>query len=164
MKYEAEIDGIHKRIEIEQKNGLVQATVDDRDYELTVVQPEAGVYLLFLGASVYEARVCGLQEDSFHVEVGSRAFSARFIDRKHRRSGGDSAQAGHQFLTAPMPGKVIRVLVSRGDQVKAGQGVMIVEAMKMQNEVKSPKAGQISEIKVSEGDTVTANQVLAIVE
>jgi len=164
MKYEAEIDGIHKLIQIEQRNGLVQANVDDRDYELTVVQPEAGVYLFFLGASVYEVRVCGLQEESLHVEVGSRAFSARFIDRKHRRIGGDSAQAGQQLLTAPMPGKVISVLVSRGDQVRAGQGVLIVEAMKMQNEVKSPKAGLVTEIKVSEGDTVTANQILAIVE
>jgi len=164
MKYEAEVDGIHKLIEIEQKNGLVQASVDDRNYELTVLQPEAGVYLLFLGASVYEARVCALQENSYHVEVGSRGFSARFIDRKHRRSGGDWAEAGQQFLCAPMPGKVVRLLVSRGGHVEAGQGVLIVEAMKMQNEVKSPKSGQLLEIRVSEGDTVTANQVLAVVE
>jgi len=164
MKYEAEIDGIHKLIEIEQRNGLVQASVDNRDYELTVLQPEAGVYLLLVGASVYEARVCGMHGESFNVDLGSQAFSVRFIDRKHRRSGGDSAQAGQQFLTAPMPGKVIRVLVSRGDQVKAGQGVLIVEAMKMQNEVKSSKSGQLLEIRVSEGDTVTANQILAVVE
>jgi biotin carboxyl carrier protein len=164
MKYEAEIDGIHKLIEIEQKNGLVHANVDNRKYELTVVHPEAGVYLLFVGASVYEARVSELQEDFFSVEVGCRTFSARFIDRKHRRSSVEGSEAGQQLLTAPMPGKVIRVLVRRGDQVEAGQGVLIVEAMKMQNEVKSPKSGQLLELKVGEGDTVTANQILAIVE
>ena len=63
-----------------------------------------------------------------------------------------------------MPGKVVRVLLNAGDEVAARQGVLVVEAMKMQNEVQSPKAGKISEIKVSEGQTVNAGDVLAVIE
>ena len=63
-----------------------------------------------------------------------------------------------------MPGKVVRVLLAPGNEVDAGQGVLIVEAMKMQNEIKSPKQGHVVEVRVSEGETVSANQVLAVVE
>jgi biotin carboxyl carrier protein len=164
MKYEAEIDGIHKAIQFDRADGLVRASVDGRNYEIRLVQPEEGVYLLFVGFSVYEARVSSLEQNSFNVKVGPHVFSGRFIDRKHRRSGGDQAQPGQQHLIAPMPGKVIRVLLARGAEVNAGQGVVVVEAMKMQNEVKSPKSGRLAEVKVQEGDTVTANQILAIVE
>jgi biotin carboxyl carrier protein len=63
-----------------------------------------------------------------------------------------------------MPGKVVRVLLRTGDEVDLGQGVVVVEAMKMQNEIKSPKSGRVVEIRVSEGATVNASQVLAVVE
>ena len=63
-----------------------------------------------------------------------------------------------------MPGKIVRVLVSEGDAVEAGQGVIVVEAMKMQNEVRSPKAGVVVKVAVAEGATVFAGEVLAIVE
>jgi len=164
MKYEADIDGVRKLIQIERKNGVIYANVDERNYEVKLVQPEAGVYLLFQDDHVYEARVCQVEENSFTVKLGPRVFSARFIDRKHRRSSTDGTAPGQRHLTAPMPGKVTRVLLSQGAQVNAGQGVVVVEAMKMQNEVKSPKTGQLVEVRVKEGDTVTANQILAVVE
>ena len=75
-----------------------------------------------------------------------------------------SCAEGRQNLVAPMPGKVIRVLVAQGDEVAVGQGVVVVEAMKMQNEIKSPKAGIVVEVRVTAGATVNANQVLAVVE
>ena len=71
---------------------------------------------------------------------------------------------GQVRLSAPMPGKVVRLLLRQGDPVAAGQGVVVVEAMKMQNEVRSPKEGRVIELRVSQGDTVNANQLLAIVE
>jgi biotin carboxyl carrier protein len=71
---------------------------------------------------------------------------------------------GPKKLTAPMPGKIVRVLVSQGAEVEAGAGVLVVEAMKMQNEIKSPKKGTIQKILVSEGAAVNAGDVLAIVE
>jgi biotin carboxyl carrier protein len=71
---------------------------------------------------------------------------------------------GPKKLTAPMPGKIVRVLVSQGSEIEAGAGVLVVEAMKMQNEIKSPKKGTIQKILVSEGAAVNAGDVLAIVE
>jgi biotin carboxyl carrier protein len=164
MKFEVEVDGIRKTMQLDQSDDRVVANLDDRDYRIGLARPEDGVYLLFVGARVYEARVRSTGRNSFSVKLGTHVFSAEFIDRKHRRSGADGTLPGQQHLVAPMPGKVIRVLASRGDEVTSGQGLVVVEAMKMQNEVKSPKTGRLVEIKVKEGDTVTANQILAIVE
>jgi biotin carboxyl carrier protein len=90
-------------------------------------------------------------------------FTASIIDRKHRRTV-EHRPEGPQQLTAPMPGKVVRILLKPGDEVASGQGVVIVEAMKMQNEIKSPKAGRIREVRVAEGQNVNNKQVLAVVE
>ncbi len=71
---------------------------------------------------------------------------------------------GPKKLTAPMPGKVVRILVSEGAEIEAGAGILVVEAMKMQNEVKSPKKGIVQKITVREGAAVNSGDVLAIVE
>ncbi|MCI0488088.1 MAG: biotin/lipoyl-binding protein [Blastocatellia bacterium] len=164
MKYEAEIDGRQISIELERRDRSVSAMVDGRRYELEVLCPERGLYLIFAGERVYEARAWSAESDLFTVKLRDRVFSARVIDRKHRRSVADHSDEGRQQLTAPMPGKVVRLLREQGDEVEAGQGVVVVEAMKMQNEIKSTKAGRIVEIRVAAGDTVNANQVLAVVE
>jgi biotin carboxyl carrier protein len=98
------------------------------------------------------------------VNLAGETFSVRVIDRKHRPVGGEHSGDGQQMLTAPMPGKVVKVLSKVGDSVKAGQGIVVVEAMKMQNEIKSPRAGIVADIRVTEGLAVNANQVLAVVE
>jgi biotin carboxyl carrier protein len=164
MKYEAEIDGRRASIEMDERDGRIRATVDGRGYDLEVARPEEGVYLLSSGDHVYEAHVWSGESKSISVKLRGRLFTANIIDRKHRRSAAETAGEGQQFLTAPMPGKVVRVLLSAGDEVAAGQGVVVVEAMKMQNEVKSPKSGRVVEVRVAEGATVNANQVLAVVE
>ena len=92
-------------------------------------------------------------------------FDVEIVDpRAVRRRGASGTVEGRQTLTAAMPGKVVRVLVSEGDTVEAGQGIVVVEAMKMQNEVKSPKAGTVVKIAASEGSTVNAGELLAVVE
>jgi biotin carboxyl carrier protein len=163
MKYEADIDGHQISLEVEQRNGRVLATISQRSYDLEVVSLEPGVYLMFLGDQVHEARVWSADENSLRVRLGGRLFTASIIDRKHRRSV-EHRPEGPQRLTAPMPGKVVRVLLKPGDEVAAGQGVVVVEAMKMQNEIKSPKAGRILEVRVAEGENVNNKQVLAVVE
>ena len=150
-------------LEIEQRNGRVLATVGQRSYDLEVESPEPGVYLILLGNEVHEARVWSADPGALRVKLGSRQFTASIIDRKHRRSI-EHRPEGPQRLTAPMPGKVVRVLLKPGDEVAAGQGVVVVEAMKMQNEIKSPKAGRILEVRVAEGENVNNKQVLAVVE
>jgi len=151
-------------IDLEQRNGRVQARVGPRDYDLEVVSPEEGVYTFLAGNRVYEARVWVPEPNSLNVTIGGHSFSTSIIDRKHRRSTSEHGIEGRQNLVAPMPGKVVRVLLKAGDEVTLGQGIVVVEAMKMQNEIKSPKAGRVIEVRVIEGAAVNANQVLAVVE
>jgi biotin carboxyl carrier protein len=164
MKYEAEIQGQQVSVELEQSGERVIARVGTRDYDLEFFSPEDGVYTFLAGDQVYEAQVSALDESSLRVQIGSRAFTTRIIDRKHRRSSVQHSMEGRQNLVAPMPGRVVRVLLQVGDEVAAGEGVLIVEAMKMQNEIKSPKTGRVVEVRVVEGATVNANHVLAVVE
>ena len=84
--------------------------------------------------------------------------------RERRRDRTELALEGRQTVKAPMPGKVIRVLVSEGQAVDAGQGLIVVEAMKMQNEIKCPKAGSVQKVLVREGQAVNAGETLVIVE
>ena len=164
MKYEVEIDGRQVTAEIERRGDEISAKIDCRYYELNVVSPERGVFTLFDSDRVYEAHVWSNTETLLRVKIGGNVFSTTVIDRKHRRPTTEHRTEGRQSLTAPMPGKVVRILLSAGDDVTAGQGVLVVEAMKMQNEIKSPKSGRVIEVRVSEGDNVNPNQVLAIVD
>jgi biotin carboxyl carrier protein len=82
--------------------------------------------------------------------------------RTRRAVGG--AETGPQKLKAPMPGKIVRILVNENDEVKAGQGIVVMEAMKMQNEMKSPKDGRVQKILTAEGSIVNAGDTLAIIE
>jgi biotin carboxyl carrier protein len=97
--------------------------------------------------------------------VGSARFAAEVRDPRSLRSRVRAVdEHGPKKLTAPMPGKIVRILVSQGAAVEAGEGVLVVEAMKMQNEVKSPKKGTVQKILVMEGAAVNSGDVLAIVE
>jgi biotin carboxyl carrier protein len=87
-----------------------------------------------------------------------------FDPRDLRAGPGSSSNHGRQEITASMPGKVIRVLVSQGETVEEGQGLIVVEAMKMQNEMKSPKGGMVMEVRVGPDATVSAGEVLVVVE
>ena len=164
MKYEVEIQGRVVDIEFEQRNGRVQARVGSRRYDLEGISPEEGVYTFLAGDRVFETSVWSHDPNSLTITIGGQFFSAKVVDRKHRRRTVEHGIEGRQNLVAPMPGKVVRVLLAVGDDVAQGQGVVVVEAMKMQNEIKSPKAGRVIEVRVVEGATVNANQVLAVVE
>jgi biotin carboxyl carrier protein len=164
MKYEVEIQGRQVVAELERREGRVLARIGPGLYDVEIVSPEEGVYTFLAGDRVYEARVWEAEAQSLNVTIAGHSFSARIIDRKHRRSTSEHQIEGRQNLVAPMPGKVVRVLLGVGDEVAQGQGVVVVEAMKMQNEIKSPKAGRVIEVRVIDGATVSANQVLAVVE
>jgi len=164
LKYEVEIQGRNVAVELDERNGRVSARVDTRAYDLDFVTPDSGVYTFIAGDRVYEASVWASDRNAVRVEIAGRLFIASVVDRKHRRPGVDHGVEGRHELIAPMPGKVVRVLLGEGDDVALGQGVVVVEAMKMQNEIKSPKSGRVIEVRVAEGSTVNANQVLAVVE
>ena len=164
MRYEVEIDGRKMSVELDERDGRVSAKIGERNYDLEVMRPEEGVYLMLAGDQVYEARAWSELANALRIRLRGQTFEANIIDRKHRRVMADHGGEGRQNLASPMPGKVVRVLLHAGDEVSVGQGVIVVEAMKMQNEIKSPKAGRVIEVRIAEGATVTANQVLAVVE
>jgi biotin carboxyl carrier protein len=129
-------------------------------YEITIVEVESGLYSILADGASHEVRV-----EAGQVTVGNRRFDYAIDDpRQWKRSGGAAGGEGRAAITAPMPGKIVRILVSPGDEVEAGQGVIVVEAMKMQNEMKSPRAGRVASIPVKENESVAAGAVLAVIE
>ncbi len=171
MRLNAEIDGEKVALEVRREDGRVLAEVGGRQYELEARRVGEGEYLLIREGRVYECRVsaepgAGGGRGSLRVSVGAREYGVTLTDPKHLRgaaaAGGE--QGGRAQLKAPMPGKVVRVLIEAGQSVEAGQPVVVVEAMKMQNELKSPKSGTVSELRVEPGSTVNAGDVLVIVE
>jgi biotin carboxyl carrier protein len=166
MKLNAEIAGEKVALELRREGGRVWAEVGGRRYELEASAVGAGEYLLLHEGHVYECRVGARAGGAAEVTVGARAYEVRLTDPKHLRgaaaAGGE--QGGRAQIKAPMPGKVVRVLVEAGQAVEAGQGVVVVEAMKMQNELKSPKAGTVAELRAEAGATVNAGDVLAVIE
>ena len=127
---------------------------------MNMVETEAGVYSVLVDGASYEVRVTGNQ-----ITVNGHTFEVFGEDpRQWKRSGATAGATGKISLTAPMPGKVVRVLVAVGDEVTAGQGIVVVEAMKMQNELKAPRAGRVTSLQVKENDSVNAGAVLAVIE
>ncbi|MFL6211354.1 MAG: acetyl-CoA carboxylase biotin carboxyl carrier protein subunit [Pyrinomonadaceae bacterium] len=168
MKLTAELDGAQHALTLERTGAHVVAQVDDRRYELDAQEVEPGVYLLQTGGRVYECRMRAKSgtHGTHEVHVGQQTFQLTLIDPKRLRhvEGAGILAAGRAAVVAAMPGKVVRVLVEQGVQVKADEALLIVEAMKMQNELKSPKAGTIIELHAVAGATVNAGDVLAVIE
>lgn len=168
MKFLAETDGNKHKIDIVRDAERVTATIDGRQYELEASEPESGVFLFKKDGQVFEASVSqkAKSNDTNLVRVKASVHEIRIIDPKRLRgtAGHDSDASGKAEIKTAMPGKVVRILVAEGDTVQKGDGVIVVEAMKMQNEMKSPKDGVIAAIKAAEGDTVGAGDVLAVID
>jgi biotin carboxyl carrier protein len=123
-------------------------------------QVEPGVYSILADGRAYEARV-----DGQAVGIGGRKFSVEVLDpRRWSRDRNDRQGEGRQNIAAAMPGKVIRVLVALGDLVEPGQGLVVVEAMKMQNEMKAVRAGKIVSLTAVAGATVNAGEILVAID
>jgi len=103
--------------------------------------------------------------DGSSVSIGGRSFRVEVVDpRRWKRERNHQESEGRQNIAASMPGKVIRVLVSQGEEVEAGQGLIVVEAMKMQNEMKAARAGRVVTLAAVAGATVNAGEILATIE
>ncbi|HEX8472397.1 MAG TPA: biotin/lipoyl-containing protein [Pyrinomonadaceae bacterium] len=168
MKLTAELAGEKHKIEISREGTRVSAEIDGRRYQLEAREPEVGVYLLTFGGDIYECHVGDVAGESDVHEVGVRGdiYHVGLSDPKRLRGAAatGASASGRAEVKASMPGKVVRVLVEVGASVEAGDGLIVVEAMKMQNEMKSPKNGNVSEIHAQPGATVNAGDVLIVVE
>ena len=164
MLYDITIDGKNYRLDLNRADGRWSCRLDGRDFEIDAILTRPDVLSLRIGDLAYEVKSERVASD-LHLWVGTTDFAVEVRDprslRGRTRAGDDH---GPRKITAPMPGKVVRLLVREGDEVEPGRGVAVVEAMKMQNEIKSPKKGTIQKILVGEGAAVNSGDVLAIVE
>ncbi len=166
MKYEILINGARRSVEFTPPNGegsRAAFTVDGRAVEADAVRIARVAYSILIGGRSLEVT---LEENAagLLLRSGGRDFQVEVIDPRAWRGGRGGAieLEGRQQLVAPMPGKIVRVLVAKGQQVENGQGLLVIEAMKMQNEVRSPKSGTVERV-AKEGQTVNAGEVLAVV-
>ncbi|WP_324289957.1 biotin/lipoyl-containing protein [Pyxidicoccus sp. MSG2] len=147
-------------------NDQYRVTVNGKTYQVDALMLEHGTMTMLVDGQSYGVE---FEENGDEVGVLLRGQVNRFDvadERRLRLRAGNAAFSveGKQLVTAPMPGKVVKVLVKVGDEVKEGQGLVVVEAMKMENELKSPKAGKVTELFAKEGTAVENNAKLVVVE
>ena len=168
MKLRTELNGQQCDLTLELTDSKVTADICGRKYQLEVRQFDDHALLLFESGHVFEFRVNPHRAsyNVFDVTLRGSNHLVTVTDPRRLRTDEDSDRHHHGTaeITAQMPGKVVRVLVETGQEVEAGTGLLIVEAMKMQNEMKSPRAGAVVAIKVAAGDTVEAGALLAVIE
>ena len=167
MKNEVILNGARLSVELtrsaEEPSQLV-ATIDGRRVEANAAKISPGVYSILINGRSLEIRVEALV-DGMLLHTACREYRIEIADLRswRRRRSGRIDLAGRQQIAAPMAGKVVRVLVAPGQQVETGQGLLVVEAMKMQNEIRSPKTGTVERLLAKEGQAVNSGEVLVVI-
>ena len=133
--------------------------LDGREGDLSVLEVEPGVYSVLKDGRSYR-----VHSGESVLWIDGHRFEVEAVDPRVLRKGkGTAVAGGQQTLKAAMPGKVVRVLVAVGDEVAAGQGIVVVEAMKMQNEVKAAAGGKVLSVAVREGAAVAGGDTIAVI-
>jgi biotin carboxyl carrier protein len=163
MKLEIEIAGRIRTIDYSPGEATIQIDGESIAIEATLLRP--GVLSLIVDGRAHRIVLendTGAPAILIHGQrIPYQISDPRSLKARRARSAGTD---GPKTIKASMPGRVVRILAQRGETVEAHQGVIVIEAMKMQNELKSPKAGKVSELRVTPGDTVAAGDVLAVIE
>jgi biotin carboxyl carrier protein len=150
-------------VELERVGESWKVTLDGEPTHADAVEIAPNILSILLRGESHEIRIARGPGGQLNLQTGLREFTAEVSDPRAwrgRRASHVEAE-GRQQITAPMAGKVIRVLVNAGDKVEAGQGLLVVEAMKMQNEIRSTKSGVVERVMIKEGQPVNAGDVLA---
>ncbi len=167
MVYDIVISEKTYHVEIAREGTRWVGKVDGQPFDVDAVPTARDILSIVEGnGNAYEVKRERALNGELHMLVGSSRYLCEVNDPRSlrtRRAHAGSAE-GPQKIVAPMPGKVVRIIVPQGETVEAGKGVIVVEAMKMQNELKSPKAGKVQKLLVAEGVTVNAGDTLAIIE
>ncbi len=167
--YVALLDGGRREESIEvsrQAPGVYQVKIGEQVHVVDAFMHDSGTLSLIIDSASYTAML-DARGSQVHVRVKDSVFPIEILDEKKlrlRRAAGKFTVQGRQTVAAPMPGKVVKVLVEVGDEVREGQGLVVVEAMKMENEMRSPKDGKVVEVHVKEGQAVEGNAKLCAVE
>lgn len=169
MKLEVQLTGPSgkklRTVELERATDGWKISLDGQPVNADAVEIDSHTLSVLLDGQSYEVHVVMSPNGVLTLETRMQEFTAEVSDPRAwqgRRHGAREAE-GRQQVVAPMPGKVVRLLVQVGDKVEAGQGLLVVEAMKMQNEIRSPKGGTIENLHAKEGQPVNAGEVLCIV-
>jgi biotin carboxyl carrier protein len=167
MKYEIQLAGASgkktRHVELERDANGWRVTLDGQPVAADAAEIAPHTLSILLDGQSHEIHVTPAADGTLNLQTGVQEFAAEVLDPRAwsgRRHGGVEAE-GRQQVVAPMPGKVVRLLVKPGEHVEAGQGLLVVEAMKMQNEIRSPKGGTVERVLVKEGQPVNAGEVLA---
>ena len=166
MRYMAIIGGEERLIEVTPRENGYRVVIGERELDLDAVHLQGFALSLIAGTGSYRCDIDPGKNGQIRVLVGETVYPLEILDERRlrmRRAAGKFTLEGPQRIDAPMPGKVTRVLVKVGDQVEEGQGLVVVEAMKMENELKSPKAGKVTELHAVEGEAVESGAKLAVV-
>ncbi len=170
MKFEVRLQsgmaGAKTRIvELERRSSSYCVKIDGEIVNADAMQVAPNTISVLLDGQAFEVHVTPSLDGAMKLQSGPHEFMAELRDPRawQGRKHGAAEAEGRQQIVAPMPGKVIRVLVNAGDAVEAGQGLVVVEAMKMQNEIRSPKTGKVERLQVKEGQNVNAGEVLCVV-
>jgi biotin carboxyl carrier protein len=169
MKFEVQITGRSetktRNVELERNRDGWRVLLDGREVAADAVEIAPHTLSILLDGQSFEISVTPSPDGKLKLQAGAQEFIAEVIDPRAwsgRHHGGVEAE-GRQQIVAPMPGKVVRVLVKTGDRVETAQGLLVVEAMKMQNEIRSPKSGTVERVLVKEGQAVNAGEILCVV-
>jgi biotin carboxyl carrier protein len=161
LKLDTLVDGRAAKLTVDRgrfRYELENGAAIEREFSIAPVLP--GSFSVLIGERSYDVIV-----SAGEVRVNGKAYAVELFDprsmRGRKRAG---AGAGRHEIAAMMPGKVVRLLAAQGDAVEEGQGLIVVEAMKMQNEMKAPKAGRVVEVKTQSGATVVAGEILLVIE
>ncbi len=153
MKYEVILAGVTRVVEIAPVQDGWKISLDGKELDATVVEVAPNTFSILLNGESHQIRIAPRPDGTLTLHTELAEYQAEVNDPRLWR--------GRKHA---MPGKVVRLLVNEGDSVEAGQGLLVVEAMKMQNEVRSPKAGKVERLLVKENQPVNAGDVLAWVE
>jgi biotin carboxyl carrier protein len=162
VKLRLTVNGVEKEVECNAEIENCRFRIDNTEGTAAVETASPGVYSILIDGVNYDARV-ERTPDGMVVAIAGERFDISVHDPRRWSPKSAGGSEGAATLTSPMPGKVVRVLVATGDAVEAGQGILVVEAMKMQNELKAPRAGHVISLTAREGSTVVAGESLATI-
>ncbi|HMI50956.1 MAG TPA: biotin/lipoyl-containing protein [Candidatus Saccharimonadales bacterium] len=170
MKLEVQITSpsgkLTRVVEFEREADCWKIALDGQAIDADVVEIAPNIFSILFNGESHEIRIAPASSGALTIQTGTHEFTAEVIDPRawSGRRHSHAELEGRQQITAPMPGKVVKVLVQAGERVEAGQGLLVVEAMKMQNEIRSSKTGTVERLLVKEGQPVNAGDVLALVD
>ncbi len=168
MSLEINIDGNSSVVNLINQNGnIYKISVDGREFEVDLVEVEKGVYSILYNNKSYNVELIpGQKPKTYTINTLYNSYDIDILDAeaKYMKSRGSDDMDDDSTISSPMPGKVVKVLVKKGDKVKAGDTVIIISAMKMESEYKVKKDRVVTDVLVKDGDTIDGNQPLIIIE